>query len=105
MRRWLGTGAGRNPVHDLETGRIDAAEFERLLAAELLEHTAARPGPRPTGPAGMLTRMFAGMRVEASMIDASAPARDGRRPHRVAVELLGSGLRARAAGTRSSTPS
>jgi len=68
MRRWLGPGADRNPVHDLETGRISAAEFERLLAAELLERTPAQPGA-PDRAAGMLTRMFSGMRVESSMID------------------------------------
>ena len=68
MRRWLGPGADRNPVHDLETGRISAAEFERLLAAELFEGTPAQPGAAD-GAAGMLTRMFSGMRVESSMID------------------------------------
>jgi putative hydrolase of the HAD superfamily len=77
MRRWLGPGAARNPVHDLETGRIDAAEFERLLAAEL---TGATPGggPDPAAvdrAAGMLTRMFAGMRVEPSMLDVLRAAR------------------------------
>jgi len=68
MRRWLGPGADRNPVHDLETGRISAAEFERLLAAELLERTPAQPDAADRA-AGMLTRMFSGMRVESSMID------------------------------------
>jgi epoxide hydrolase-like predicted phosphatase len=68
MRRWLGPGADRNPVHDLETGRISAAEFERLLGAELLERTPAEPGAADRA-AGMLTRMFSGMRVESSMID------------------------------------
>jgi putative hydrolase of the HAD superfamily len=75
MRRWLGTGAGGNPVQDLETGRIDATEFELLLAAELLERTPADPA-RADRTAGMLTRMFAGMRVEASMVDAVRAARD-----------------------------
>lgn len=68
MRHWLGPGADRNPVHDLETGRISAAEFERLLAAELLERTPAQPDAADRA-AGMLTRMFSGMRVESSMID------------------------------------
>ncbi len=69
MRRWLGPEAQRNPVHDLETGWIDAAEFERLLAVELAAsaHDSDRTGAQRT--AGMLTRMFAGMRVEPSMID------------------------------------
>jgi putative hydrolase of the HAD superfamily len=72
MRRWLGPGAGHNPVHDLETGRIDAAEFERLLAAELGAPTRGGTDPAPAAvdrAAGMLTRMFAGMRVETSMLD------------------------------------
>jgi putative hydrolase of the HAD superfamily len=68
MRRWLGPDADRNPVHDLETGRVSAAEFERLLAAELIERTPAQPGAADRA-AGMLTRMFSGMRVEDSMMD------------------------------------
>lgn len=74
MRRWLGPGAGRNPVHDLETGRISAAEFEGLLAAELLERTDAAEGEADRAT-GMLTRMFAGMRVEPSMLDIVRAAR------------------------------
>jgi putative hydrolase of the HAD superfamily len=71
MRRWLGLDADRNPVHDLETGRIGAAEFERLLAAELI---GPEPGDgadpaRADRAAGMLTRMFSGMRIEASMVE------------------------------------
>lgn len=63
MRRWL-TAAERNAVHDLETGRISAADFERQLAAELAEDGA----PHATAAAGMLTRMFAGFRPEPDMI-------------------------------------
>jgi len=74
MRRWLGPDAGRNPVHDLETGLIGAAEFERLLAAELIEQTPTRPSDADRA-AGMLTRMFAGMRVEAGMLDVVRAAR------------------------------
>ena len=74
MRRWLGPDAGRNPVHDLETGRIGAAEFERLLATELVEQTPTGPGDANRA-AGMLARMFAGMRVEASMLDVVRAAR------------------------------
>jgi putative hydrolase of the HAD superfamily len=70
MRRWLGPGAERNPIHDLETGTIDAAEFERLLAVELA--TGTNPAQRT---AGMLTRMFSGMRVEPSMLDVLRAAR------------------------------
>jgi len=97
MRRWLGPGAQRSPVHDLETGRIGAAEFERLLAAELIEPAPAGSGGSdrradPAGAAdaaagvaravgeidqaaGMLTRMFAGMRVDPSMLDVVRAAR------------------------------
>ncbi len=74
MRRWLGPASDRNPVHDLETGRIGAAEFERLLAAELIDQTPAQPGEADRG-VGMLTRMFSGMRVEASMVDVVRAAR------------------------------
>jgi putative hydrolase of the HAD superfamily len=74
MRRWLGPDSVRNPVHDLETGRIGADEFERLLAVELIEQTPAQPGEADRA-AGMLTRMFSGMRVEASMIDVVRTAR------------------------------
>jgi putative hydrolase of the HAD superfamily len=70
MRRWLGPDADHNPVHDLETGRIDAAEFERLLSGELGRPTVAEAvGAEAERAAGMLARMFAGMRVEPSMID------------------------------------
>ncbi|HZB50388.1 MAG TPA: HAD family phosphatase [Mycobacteriales bacterium] len=64
MRRWLATGAERNAVHDLETGRISTADFERLLAAELA-------GPDGVVPAhkGILTRMFAGFRPDVGMLD------------------------------------
>jgi epoxide hydrolase-like predicted phosphatase len=79
MRRWLGPGAEHNPVHDLETGRIGAAEFERLLAAELIGQATAADPDRAEGQAdraaGMLTRMFAGMRVEPSMVDVVRAAR------------------------------
>jgi epoxide hydrolase-like predicted phosphatase len=79
MRRWLGPGAEHNPVHDLETGRIGAAEFERLLAAELIGQATTDDPDRAEGQAdraaGMLTRMFAGMRVEPSMVDVVRAAR------------------------------
>jgi epoxide hydrolase-like predicted phosphatase len=75
MRRWLGPDADRNPVHDLETGRIDAAEFERLLAGELGRPTVGAVGAETERAAGMLARMFAGMRVESSMIDIVRAAR------------------------------
>ena len=74
MRRWFATDAERNPVHDLETGRIDVADFERRLAAELLDGTeAGLAGSQRT--AGMLARMFAGMRVEPEMVEVVRAAR------------------------------
>jgi putative hydrolase of the HAD superfamily len=75
MRRWLGPGADHNPVHDLETGRIGAAEFERLLAAELIEQSPSAGPAEADRAAGMLTRMFAGMRVEPGMVDIVRAAR------------------------------
>jgi epoxide hydrolase-like predicted phosphatase len=64
MRRWLATGAESNAVHDLETGRITAADFERLLAKEL-----AGPDGVPPAHDGILARMFAGFRPDAGMLD------------------------------------
>jgi putative hydrolase of the HAD superfamily len=74
MRRWLGEGVGPNPVHDLETGRIGVAEFERLLAVELFEDGATDPAAAERA-VGMLTRMFAGMRTEPSMVEVVRAAR------------------------------
>lgn len=65
MRRWMSHDAERNAVHDLETGRLSAAEFEPLLAAEL----AAEDGTLPAHE-GMLTRMFAGFRPDEEMLAA-----------------------------------
>ena len=47
-RRWLAADTEPNAVHDLETGRITVADFERRLAAEL----AARSGPEPAARCG-----------------------------------------------------
>jgi len=68
-RRWLGPDAGPNPIHDLETGRIDAAEFERRVADELLaESGGAADRTAAFRTAGLLTRMFSGMRVVPTML-------------------------------------
>lgn len=77
IRRWLSSDAEANAVHDLETGRMSAADFERQLAAELLDDATAEGEP-PVQPAaaGMLTRMFAGFRPETSMIDLIRVARE-----------------------------
>ena len=79
MRRWFSDGAPPSPVHDLETGRMSAADFERRLAAELLDDADAGADVARREPArrtaGLLTRMFAGMRVEPSMVDVVRTAR------------------------------
>ena len=77
MRRWLAGEADANAVHDLETGRISAADFERRLAAELLGDDGQTADGPPAGrqAAGMLTRMFAGFRPDTSMIDLVRTAR------------------------------
>jgi putative hydrolase of the HAD superfamily len=67
MREWLGGnasgGGSANPLHDLETGRLTAEEFERALAERLR-------GPDGTGPSpdGLLVRMFAGYRSAPGMV-------------------------------------
>ena len=62
MRAWVsaaytGAGAGggaANPVHALERGECTDAEFERLLAAEIVRRDGT-----PVTADGLLTRMFA----------------------------------------------
>jgi putative hydrolase of the HAD superfamily len=58
MRTWVvaayGPDGSRNPVHALERGECPAAEFERILAAELL-----RVDGGPVVAEGLLRRMFA----------------------------------------------
>jgi len=51
-----------NPVHALERGEIDAAQFETRLAAELARHGSAVPAQ------GLLARMFAGIAPSDSML-------------------------------------
>lgn len=56
MRVWVKQaydGAGTNPIHGLEDGSLGAAEFERLLAAELLTVDGG-----PVEAAGLIARMF-----------------------------------------------
>lgn len=55
MREWLDDQRPGNPLHDLETGKLPTAEFERVLAQRLR-------GPDGAGPVadGLLARMFAG---------------------------------------------
>ncbi|WP_243718836.1 HAD family phosphatase [Actinomadura sp. KC06] len=73
MRAWVKQaydGAGTNPIHGLEDGSLPAAEFERLLAAELL---TADGGPVPA--AGLIARMFGAFAPVQPMYDALRAAR------------------------------
>ncbi|MBW8484525.1 HAD family phosphatase [Actinomadura sp. PM05-2] len=57
MRTWVRQaydGSEVNPIHGLEDGTLDVAEFERLLAAELLDLDGA-----PVPADGLIARMFA----------------------------------------------
>jgi epoxide hydrolase-like predicted phosphatase len=51
-----------NPVHALERGEIDAAQFEQRLAVELARHGSPVPAE------GLLARMFAGISPSDSML-------------------------------------
>ncbi|HEU5156191.1 MAG TPA: HAD family phosphatase [Streptosporangiaceae bacterium] len=56
MRAWVAeayAGGGPNPIHGLEDGTLDPAEFERLLAAELRTVDGG-----PVAAQGLLRRMF-----------------------------------------------
>ncbi|MGI5164921.1 HAD family hydrolase [Spirillospora sp. CA-253888] len=56
MRAWVRQaydGAGVNPIHGLEDGTLEPAEFERLLAAELLTDAG-----EPVVAEGLIARMF-----------------------------------------------
>lgn len=63
LRSWLGRDApDGTPIHRLESGALEVAEFEVLLAAELRPVGGAR-----IEPVGMLGRLFAGMRLDEAM--------------------------------------
>ncbi|MDI3389158.1 HAD family phosphatase [Streptomyces sp. B-S-A8] len=65
MRAWLGRkGEQNSPVHELETGRLPAAEFEYALAVRLRRTDGSRPRP-----AGLLAGMFAGLLPDPAMWD------------------------------------
>jgi putative hydrolase of the HAD superfamily len=67
-----GAGVEDNPIHGLETGTLDPAEFERLLAARLRTLDGS-----PIVPDGLLARMFAGFRPVEEMYEALRRARAG----------------------------
>ena len=68
MRGWIkqayGAGGAENPIHALERGEGDPAEFERTLAAALVRTDG---GAVPA--AGLLRRMFRGMLAAPAMHD------------------------------------
>jgi epoxide hydrolase-like predicted phosphatase len=59
----LDEGTGESPVHALERGELSAAEFERKLATAL-----RRADGGDVVAAGLLTRVFAGMRRCGGMV-------------------------------------
>jgi putative hydrolase of the HAD superfamily len=59
-----------NPVHALERGEIDAAQFEQRLASELARHGSPVPAE------GLLARMFAGISPSDSMLGLVARAKE-----------------------------
>jgi putative hydrolase of the HAD superfamily len=75
MRGWVRQaydGPGRNPIHGLEEGSLDPAEFERLLAAELLTVDGG-----PVRAEGLISRMFAAFAPVEAMYDALRTLRAG----------------------------
>ncbi|MCP2244401.1 HAD family hydrolase [Lentzea aerocolonigenes] len=71
MREWMSREARPdNPVHRLETGELTVAEFERLLAAELITTTGARIDEN-----GLLKRMFGGASPDPAMVELVRKAR------------------------------
>nr|WP_315987036.1 HAD family phosphatase [Actinomadura sp. HBU206391] len=75
MRAWVGQaydGGAVNPIHGLEDGTLEPAEFERLLAAEL---RLADGGP--VRAEGLLRRMFHGFQPVEAMYEALRRARAG----------------------------
>ncbi|WP_242613954.1 HAD family hydrolase [Actinomadura roseirufa] len=75
MRAWVDQaydGGGPNPIHGLEDGTLDPAEFERLLAAELLTVDGG-----PVLAAGLISRMFGAFAPVEPMYAALRTVRSG----------------------------
>ncbi|QFZ24458.1 HAD family phosphatase [Saccharothrix syringae] len=65
MRGWMGRDAlPGNPVHRLETGELTVAEFEALMAAELITLDG-----REVAREGLLRRMFGSAHPDPKMVD------------------------------------
>ncbi|MEV0695453.1 HAD family phosphatase [Streptomyces sp. NPDC050388] len=80
LKAWLGRRAPQGtPLHRLETGELEVAEFERLFAARLVRWDGAA-----VDPVGLLDRFFAGLRPEPRMYALAEELRDCG----VAVALL-----------------
>jgi putative hydrolase of the HAD superfamily len=63
MRDWMGRDAQPgSPVHRLETGELPGPDFERVFAQRLVTEDGS-----PVVAAGLLDRLFAGMRVDDAM--------------------------------------
>lgn len=63
LKQWLSrTVHWTTPIHRLETGELEVAEFEQIFAAALSPVEG-----RTIEPAGLLRRMFAGMRPDPEM--------------------------------------
>ena len=64
LKEWLAPGAPPgNPIHLLETGEIDAEEFNRALAARLRTTDGG-----PVAPDDLLGRLFGHMRSDEEML-------------------------------------
>ena len=73
MRAWVSEAyaeGGRNPIHGLEDGTLDPAEFERLLAAELRTVDGG-----PVVAEGLIKRMFTSFAPVEPMYEALRAAR------------------------------
>lgn len=71
MREWMSRDAlPDNPVHRLETGELTVAEFERLLAAELITTSGTK-----VEETGLLRRMFGGATPDPAMVELVRKAR------------------------------
>ncbi|HSX67771.1 HAD family phosphatase [Nocardioides sp.] len=72
LKQWLSrTVNWETPIHQLETGALSIAEFERIFAAELTTVDGV-----PPEAAGILGRMFAGMRPDPVMFELVEELRD-----------------------------
>jgi putative hydrolase of the HAD superfamily len=85
MGKWLGPAAQLeaevNPVHALERGEIEIADFERQLASALLTNEG-----HPVSPEGLMDRLFA---LRTRHVGASSSCQGKGDQDRLAVELVG----------------